>query len=293
PSEQGKATADSRYGPGLVVRVAAEKRALDMILDPLLESDSKPDNLIRAMERALFSDVVLLCAFIFWVFLFMVSLVALWKDHWFGRSMQLFLVAPSIAWILMVILTVRRDSMKSLNIDWVLTIQTTAEVLLFLVGLTSILIATVQGLEKENPNDAFMIHKKSIPLPLTVMTGRTASTVYHLALIALVGVVTSNVFLLPLYMAQLSFPGLFAGMLGGLLLILSVFYVVAYRRVSPDAVPVSAGIAFLGHRMISNTYFIAAIVLIVVLVLGSVVLIARLNVEVLQRIGVLAAPGNL
>ena len=117
---------------------------------------------------------------------------------------------------------------------------------------------------------------------------RIGSTV-HIFILFVVGVLLSNLILLPIYKLQVAFPGLFGLLIVFALLGLAVFYVNAYMKVSPSdtPLPVFSGITFLGYRMMNNTLFILKILSIVLLVVISVIFLADINIGFLESIQLL------
>ncbi len=97
---------------GLIQRVAMQRQALELFTDNLLESDSRPDQLFRSMERTLTGDIFLLCLTGFWCFLILLCGVAAIKRHWFFASMFYLIMIPSVLLIFLILITVRRDTMS-------------------------------------------------------------------------------------------------------------------------------------------------------------------------------------
>ena len=112
----------------------------------------------------------------------------------------------------------------------------------------------------------------------------------QLVLITLAGALISNLFLLPLYKLQLSFPGYFGILLLIAILALAIFYLYSYSKVSAMAGEEKSFLAppaFLGFRILSNTVFLTLLIGAITIVIGTIVSLAILNIDMLQGSGIL------
>lgn len=278
-------------GPGLFFKVQMETRALALMQDPLLESDSRPDRLFRSIERSLFADAVLLTANFLWCALLVISAWTAWQNRWFARPLQVMVYVPSIIWLLIVLFSVRRIQLETVPVNPYAAAMSAFESLLVLAGIF-LVMETGFPVFSRGMDTSFMGHSRKFAVPATEHVARGASVFFHLIVIAAAGLAASNVVLLPLFLVQSSFPRFFVLILLAALLLLAVFYVRAYRRVSVESA-VGTSVSFLGFRVLSNTAFLTGVVTLIGAVLGATVFLAVTNTDLLQWTGILQKPGKL
>ena len=290
------------WAPGLMERTALQRRALAAFRDPLLESDSRPDRLLRSLERSFTADLVLLLISIVWGILLLTCLAALRRGHWFYRPMLLMVLAPLAVAVLLVLLNVRRFEVieaqrnHTLFRDWLLLGRVYAEVTLLFSGAALFLSKLLPARVAETPRDLlFMSHLR--PDGGAVGRGREGLiTAAQIATIIAAALAIANVILFPLYVLQISFPKFFGALLGIVVVGLGFFYTRAYVRVShaqgATGGPDSAA-AFLGFRVLRNTLFVTGAILLVVVTVSVIIVITMLNIDFLQTFELLQRPQRL
>ena len=287
------------WKPGLLSQVPAQRRALLSFQDPLLESESKPDKLLRNLERSLTGDMMLLALCVFWCLGLLLCLVALYKRHWFYNPMLFIIILPSMVILLSLLFGVRRDMLfLSQKIsDPLVLMQTYTECLLFFSGLLLILQRLLPETESLALTElAFMGHLRQDSSSLRSRVYGFIIITIQMTLVLVVALAIANFILLPIYIMQLSFPGFFGLLLIFGLIGLAWFYTSAYYRVSrthTEESSVVSSTSFLGFRFLRNGLVIVSIVSLVVVVLLSIVAIAYSNINFLQSIKVLEQSGTL
>lgn len=278
------------WSPGLLQEVMIQSTVLDELNDPLLESDAKPDNLFRSIGRSLTSDQTMLFLASFWSVLILLCMVAGIKEHWFYVPMKTLLIGSSTIALLIILLIGRNRQLIMATGDPVpvqLMIGVAVETVLLFTGIAVVLR---ELLPIERNGRAFLDFLQKPAGSLKKKTASFLTVLFQLMIIALAGLFISNFIVLPAYRLQMSFPGFFAAVLAFGLILLALFYIFSYYRVSKmtgesPSYPSSA--AFLGFRMLRNTLFIAAIFAAVVSVITLVVVIAVFNIDSLQTFGAL------
>jgi hypothetical protein len=146
----------------------------------------------------------------------------------------------------------------------------------------------------------FMGHLRREPLSSgTRRRRRIIAPFMEIGAIIVAGLFVANALLFPIYKLQLSFPGLFVGLLVAGFLLLAAFYVRAYLRVarsqSATGTPVSvlSAVAFLGYRMLGNTLFLVAVISLVCVMFGIIIVFTIYNINVLQDFQLLPRPDSL
>ncbi len=301
PTQSSPALLRTDWSAGLVERTVLQRRALLSFRDPLLESDSRPERLLRSLERSFTADLVLLILSALWCMLIVSCLAALRRGHWFYRPMLLMVLAPLTVAVLFVLLNVRRfelvEARRNLTLyrDWLLLAKVYFEVTLMFAGGAVFLSRLLPERPAETMGELrFMGH-------LRVEGGRRRrrewlTTAAQIGAIIAAALALANVVLFPLYIIQISFPRFFGGLLAALVIGLSLFYVRAYVRVShaqgagggPDS-----GAAFLGFRVLRNTLFVSGAVLVVVVAVSVILVITMLNIDLLQTVELLQRPQRL
>ncbi len=284
--------------PGLIRNVYYISKARSVLDDPLLESDSRPENLFRNLERAYILNIFLLIIASAWCILTFLGIYARIGNHWFSRPMTVMIVAPSTFALLLIISIVRKDQILNIGFHPLAILMLVFESLLLGIGMWMLYGLSFPQLpsEKNALRLDFMDHMRKSRTSLRSVLSSGVRIFSHIVVIGVTALVISNVFLLPLYTMQTGFPGLFSALLVIGLLILSAFYVTAYFRVSKNqggsGDPLTS-VSFLGFRFISNGLFLTGIAALVVLILGVVVITALVNTGVLQAFSLLPTPEGL
>ena len=292
-SNKKAAPGESYWKTGLIKRVYLQKKARTLLDDTLLVSDARPESFFKNIDRTLTGDAFFLSLDMIWISMFLLAITALLKKHWFYSSFLKMLIYPSIAFLLVTLLTVRRENLIFSNGGAALLIEIFIETVLMFTGLILVFSSTVP---RQDANYIpFMEHlgiKSGEPMSDT--SARFHSFVQVIFLV-IAGVILSNLILLPIYKLQVTFPGLFAMLFIFALIALGFFYTTAYMRVSSSKtsnVSVFSGISFLGYRIMRNSIFIIKIIITVSLVIGTVLSLASVNIEFLQSIEFLQKSGG-
>lgn len=296
------AALETIWGAGLLERTILQRKALSVFRDPLLESDSRPDKLLRGMERSLTADIVLLFLCLAWSALLLATLGALRRKHWFYRPMLLMVLGPLVVALLLVLMNVRRpeviEAARSgvLYQAWLLLGRIYVELTLLLGGSALFLARLLPERTQDQMTELSFMGHLMAPAAPGRRVRRALSTVAQISAIMAAALATANLILFPLYILQISFPRFFAGLLAALLLALSFFYVRAYVRVSQSQSAVGgtlSGSAFLGFRLLRNTLFVSATVLLVVVTVSIIIVITMLNIDFLQSVDMLQRPQSI
>lgn len=297
-TEEENSDVSVEFRPGLIQKVVHISTARDFLEDPLLESDARPEKLFRNLERAHILNVFLLTAVSAWSVLMILTLYAVIRKHWFSRPMLALVLIPTVIALLGIMGILRKSELQSVGYHPVIIAWATFETIL-LAGSIWILFGLafppLPSLLKSLRYD-FMDHMRKRRTSFRAVLRAGMQISYHIFLIAIAALVLSNLFLLPVYIMQTEYPGLFAGILVFGLLSLAFFYIMAYSRVSrsqggkPD--PLTA-LSFLGFRFINNGLFLMGIAAVVVVIFGLVIVSALLNIEALQSIHLLARPEGI
>lgn len=276
--------------PGLFARLKLEREALAAFDDPLLESEARPQNLLKSLERLLALDLFLITLCLAWCVLLILTVLALWKDHWFARRMEVLMsLSGSLFFAIYLLFFRRNDLIMSDSHSLALLFSGMDTVLLFAcLALLMNRMAAVGGPAHADP---FMAHAEKTrerkPAIFTV--------IYQLIIIALAGLLATNFLLFPLYSAQIYFPGGFGMLILGLLFALIVFYIVAYMRVSrkEDYQPsVFSALSFLGYRLLVNTGFFVFLTIMIGAGIGAIIFLAVFNVNFLESLRLIWMPST-
>lgn len=285
------------WNPGLIQQAILIQSTLDMIKDPLLESDASPNTIMRDLERTYAQTTLQLWAIIIWGILLILFALTVIKKHWFAGRMNFFVMLPSMGVMLALLLSTRKYQFSMAGAEPIIFIKASIEVALFFLGLATLF---GRALPRESGSieneDRFMVHmsgQKSRIMDNIKGAFRVAS---HIVIIGLISLVLSNLLLLPVYKLQMKFPNIFAIILVLGIIGLSLFYIFSYIRVSRtqgEDVDFWSGFSFLGFRFVNNGLFLLGVTAIITLVLGAVILVAGSNVEFLQTIHLLNRPDRL
>ncbi|MCR9145312.1 MAG: hypothetical protein NXI24_23940 [bacterium] len=301
--EAAKSRVVFKRKPGLVERVLVERRMLAVFDDPLLESDSRPEDLLRQIARSFTTEAVQTGVNAFWCAQILLCLVAFWKRHWFYGPMSTIVMLISVLMLSFDLITAQRSAMALYE-------NQTGQLLEAAVGALLIVLGSGFLLQKILPPHGrlfltetnFMGHMRRLPLPAGApRRARFLKPTFEIGAIMLVGLIVANLLLFPIYKLQLSFPGFFAGLLSVGMLVLAYFYVQAYSKVarsqqSPGdtgAVSRFSAIAFLGFRMLSNTFYIIAVVSLVCVIFGLAIVLTAYNIVFLQGFELLPIADSL
>jgi len=266
--------------PGLIERIWIEKKGLESFQDTLLESDAKPENLFRDIERSYSRDLFFALLNVLWCFLFLLLIAAGVKQHWFFPLMLRLVFIPSALFVFFNLITVQREKLIYVGFYPAILIQIGIETLL-LFGAIQVVISTFLS-RPPAVTAPFMNHLKK-----EKRSGASfgAITLYHIAMVFVAALLLSNVILLPLYALQMKEPGVFVLLILTALASLAVFYTTSYVRVTRaqegEGSPLS-GFVFLGFRFLRNGFFLTGSALLILFTIGMIVLIAILNIDVLQ-----------
>ncbi len=276
------------FESGLLGRLVLESRFLSVMSDPLLESDARPSEVFRAVERSAVADRFYLVVSAFWCVLLMFCFLAGARGYWFYRPMLQVILGPSIA-ILLAILLVARSKALSTNFTVTLYNNVIPETILLAIGIGMFLYQKMR-LDPVSGGRSFLdfLQKRGTVQTQRISGGFTVAM--QLILITLTGATISNLLLLPLYKLQLSFPGYFGILLIAALIALGIFYLYSYSKVSAMAgeeKSLLAPPAFLGFRILSNTVFLTLLIGAITVVIGTIVSLAILNIDLLQGTGIL------
>ncbi|MBE7438578.1 MAG: hypothetical protein HS115_09005 [Spirochaetales bacterium] len=274
--------------PGLFGRIQLEREALFAFDDPLLESEARPQNLLKSLERLLALDLFLTTLCVAWCFLLILTGLALWKDHWFARRMEVMMALGGTGFFAIYLLFFRRNDLILSDNHGLARLLTAMDTVLLFACL-AFLMNRIAAAKKERIADPFMAHtEKSSEHRPAVFT-----VIYQLLLIALCGLLATNFLLFPLYSAQIHFPGAFGMLILGLIFALILFYIIAYMRVSQkeDYEPsVFSALSFLGYRLLLNTGFFVFLTVMIALGIGAIILLAVFNVNLLEGLRLLWMP---
>ncbi|MCB1324112.1 MAG: hypothetical protein H7A21_19640 [Spirochaetales bacterium] len=286
-----------RWEAGLVEKVLTESRLLNLFEDEQLESESRPDALLRGLSRTLTADTTRLVLTLFWIVLILLTLVARHESRWFYRPMAVLVLSGAVLVTLFSWLTIRRASAhddRLLSSDaWIFGAIDLAFILL---GSAAIMRQILPPGNSEPAPRPFLDHMRGDRILLSERARLFLRSTWQVALVATTGVVISNLVLLPIYSLQVNFPRFFGFLLLAGILGLSYFYVRAYMNVARSqgqADGISSGVAFLGFRLLRNTLFIVSILILVSLVATLVVGITVQNTSFLEAMGVLVPPESL
>lgn len=284
------------WSPGLIERVYVQRSLMSMFDDPLLESDARPEDLLRAMSRSFTSDSFRLAINIFWCTVMVLCLLALRKRHWFYDPMSSMIVSISMLMIGSGLLTARHSELLLFENTTAILVTAALEILLLLLGAAVLLrrILPVSP-DMELSETKFMEHLRK-DQRRHAGDRTVVDAAIEVVVIMGVGLLVANVFLLPVYKLQLSFPGFFALLLVVGLGVLSIFYLRAYLRVGrtqSSEANLTSAFAFLGYRMLGNTVFLTVLISLIFVILGIVVMLAVYNVLLLQDMSLLPQADSL
>ncbi|MBX7057289.1 MAG: hypothetical protein K1X75_04440 [Leptospirales bacterium] len=285
------------WSPGLVERLVAQRSLLAPFADPLLESDARPDQLERSLERGYAADVLALLATIFWTTLLALLIPAMRARLWFYGPMSAGALGFSGMVILYRALIDRSLQILSNSIPIYDQITGLGEILLALAGVAVAMDRLLPARHSDEAMDrAFMAHIRPADSRQRQALRRALYTILHMVAIFLAAVLVSNLALLPLYYLQVQLPGWFTGLLAGGLALLAYYYVRAYRQVGraqSPAVAWSGPAAFLGYRFLSNALFLFSLLAVVVVGVLAIVSVVLNNIAALQGAGMLPPPDAL
>ncbi|MDH5657300.1 MAG: hypothetical protein OEZ34_15415 [Spirochaetia bacterium] len=284
-----KKSAVSNWKTGLVKRVYLQHKSMNLFDDPLLVSDSRPDNFFKNIERTFTGDIFFLIINTVWVFMFVLAIAALLRRHWFYHPFLRILIYPSILFVMVLLVTTRRENIIFTNDQFTAFFEIIIESILLFAGLALIFQSYLAP--KESRPIPFMEHLNYRKLMDPSRDWKVnLESLLQIVILFGVGILLSNLILLPIYKLQVAFPGLFALLLLSILFLLAFFYVTAYMKVSSSnssAGSVFSGISFLGYRILRNTLFLLKILSIVLLVVITVILLANFNIGILETINIL------
>lgn len=299
------------WTPGLVERVVSQAGMLRALRDPLLESDARPDRLMRLLERTYTSDLFLLVTASVWCALLLLLLPAYLGRYWFYFPMSAIVFGLSALAALLVLLTIRYQELNVAGLRddaaWQMLLAALETGLLLLGGGVAI-SRTLPVRRAELPEGEavdgirielrFMGHLRRAFDPSGGPTGfgdRLRSAL-HIAVILAAGVAVANFLLLPLFALQMNLPRVFALLMGAGLIGLAVFYVRSYlsvgRAQGSEAGP-AAALAFLGFRFARNALFLGMVFALLIAAILIVVQIVVSNVYVLQISDLVPPPDSL
>ena len=286
--------AGMRFQHGLLGRLILESRYLDTMADPLLESDARPGEVFRSVERSAVADRFYLVVSAFWCMTLMFCFLAGARGYWFYRPMIQVIMAPSIVILLGILLVARSKDLTS-NFSVALYNHVILETVLLFLALGMFLYQRMR-LDPLSQGRSFLdfLQKRGNGRRKSLSGGFTVAA--QLVMITLAGTLISNVLLLPLYKLQLSFPGYFGILLLAAVIGLGIFYLISYSRVSAmtgEEKSLLAPPAFLGFRILSNTVFLTMLIGAITVVIGTIVTLAILNIDLLQATSVLSAVKGL
>lgn len=283
-----------RFQDGLLGRLVLETRFLNAMTDPLLESDARPSEVFRAVERSAVADRFYLVISIFWCILLLFCFLAGARGYWFYRPMLQVILGPSIAILLALLLVARSKELNS-QFDVALYNHVLLETALLAMGIGMLLYQRMR-LDPISSGRSFLDFLQKRGTGRSRQISGTFTVAGQLVLIAVAGALISNVILLPLYKLQLSFPGYFGVLLVIAIIALGIFYLYSYSKVSAMAdeeKSLLAPPAFLGFRILSNTVFLTVLIGAITVVIGSIVTLAILNIDFLQSVSILKAVQGL
>ncbi len=284
------------WSPGLIERVYVQRALMGTFDDPLLESDSRPEDLLRAMSRSFTSDSFRLGINIFWCTVMVLCLLALRKRHWFYDPMSTMIVSISMLMIGSGLLTARHGQLLLFQNTTAVLAVAALEILLILLGAAVLLRRILPtSPDMQLSETKFMEHMRSDRRRQSGDRTVLDATI-EVVVIMGVGLLVANLFLLPVYKLQLSFPGFFALLLLFGVGALTVFYLRAYLRVGRSQAPeadMTSAFAFLGFRMLANTVFLTIMFSLITIILGIVVMLAVYNVLLLQDFSLLPKADSL
>ena len=295
-SLQSQRVHEVRMQPGLLAQMVLLGRADTLMEDPLLESDARPERLVRHLERSRTGVLFGLVLSLFWCMALGLSLLALVRNHWFATAMVRYTLTPSMLFLFGYLLFIQRERLSLMDGNPYLLTGVSLEVALFFLGALA-LIRTAMPAAREAPADErFMNHHLMQGDPVARLIGGFVQAALQIAVIGLVGLGVSNLFLLPVFSLQLNFPQLYTLLIVIGVLSLIAFYTLAYVRVSradgyrPDAL---SGTAFLGFRIQKNTLFLISVIVLVVALLGAIVAASYVNIGLLETFNLLERPAKL
>ncbi len=261
---------------------------LDKFEDPLVESDVRPETLLRLMNRQLSINSLITVATLFWCSLLAVALV-ISSRYWFYRPMSLILITISLFALLLQLLLLRRQEFYSLEavtpyLFPYLYGRGLFELLLVLLGVAAFI--KLLRYQPQHPK-VFLDH---LELPARNAGSRLKQFYTYsrdLVIIALIGTLAANLLLLPIYLLQSRYPFLFALLLVLSLLLLCLFYARSYmktaRLYNREASPL-VSLSFLGFRMLQNTLFILLLCAGIASVLGAIFSLMLNNIHLLESV---------
>ncbi len=302
-SEKKKVERRTIWAPGLLEKVLRQNRALKLFQDPLLESDSRPEKLLRGMEHSFTADISLLAATIAWCAFILLTLLALLKRHWFYQPMLYMVVPVSAAAIFVLLLSERANELfPSAGVspgtaNPLLMARAYMETLLFFGGLLLILHRFLPDTDSTRLSELkFMGHLNTRPGTAGARFRNFAAIVFQVMAIIFAGLLLANFILLPIFLMQLSFPGVFAILLAGGLLVLARFYTRAYANVSRSQhaeASYFSSWSFLGFRILRNSLFITSIIMMILIAVIILVILAATNIDILESINILKRPSSI
>jgi hypothetical protein len=211
--------------PGLVERVLVERRMFAVFDDPLLESDSRPEDLLRQIARSFTTEAVQMGVNVFWCAQILLCLAAFSRRHWFYGPMSTIVILISVLMLSFDLVTAQRSAMALYE-------NKTGQLLQAAVGAFLIVLGSGFLLQKLLPahgrliltETRFMGHMRRVPAPAGApRRARFLRPTLEIGAIMFVGLIVANLLLFPIYKLQLSFPGFFAGLLLLGMLVLSYF----------------------------------------------------------------------
>ncbi len=285
-----------RWQPGLISQVLVINRAADLVEDELLESDARPEQLVRQLQRSQTGVLFTLIVAVFWCGGLVLALLALARNHWFARPMVFSTLAPSSLFLILFLLTVQRERLSTMDGNPYLITGVGLESLLFFLGAATLIRMVLPAGTPATPDDRFMSHQFLAASPAGRRFQAFGRAALQIAVISLTGLVISNLLLLPLFSLQLYFPELFTILISAGIVTLVVFYSTGYVRVSrkedyrPDYF---SGIAFLGFRILKNVGFLVSGLTLIGVIISMILLAAIFNINLLETFHLLEKPAKL
>lgn len=282
------------FQPGLIHEISLLSSTLLTLDDDILENDAKPDFLFRALSRNLLSREVALGLVIFTCLFLVGTMYSNWKEQWFSKRMLFGSLLTSMAALLVILFSLRRDGLDASGAHpWVL-MQCFGESLLFFLGFFVIAYESTHPRIKPK-EDSILFHLYSKSKTIGEGSSEGGQILIHFAAIVLSSLIVANLLLFPIYQLQLEFPRFFALFLTIGVIGLFFFYVTQYRRVAKEQGQYSThsmSITYLAFRVMSNSIFVLGLLALIAVTLAIVIVVSILNVEGLQTLELLKRAGT-
>lgn len=303
---------DLCFQPGLIERVLIQSEIQKEISEPILKAELQPQELFKSLNRSLLIDILLLSLLLLCCFLLGLVLFGITLPYRFISSLfQILAIFVSLYFALSLALywwsfnLVFGENSIPMFFDSKPILFVFIEAILLLSGMISLLLGIITKRSVSFPltqeSDPFLRFYATKQLSFKKLffqknSNATGVFLFHFILITLLSLFFANLILIPILRVQLVFPKIFGWCLVLVLMMLGAYYIRAYYQIVAKELQKKGLLSvtlFLSYRIIQNMFQGIFLVSVLVIVFGSIFILALENIKFLQSFHILLKSTSL